>query len=190
MFTELPEEMWPENFSFPAVDTVNLDELRQLAADQTLETVSYMQANLTYVFVDAKHIEFVDLFSRKLVFPMESFYIPLFKSLAKAKGPHVALIQFGFRSLNTGWPYQYAAKKDERFVRRAISPVSTIFGSLANYELRQTLAVRIAKHLGTHRHDADIGVIGTYISGSSFSRVPSVLSYSTDVIHLYIRGEE
>ncbi len=196
MFSELPEDLRPENFPFPTVNILGWSQFQHqtnnfsttpihLAVDgcEFTENV-YIRASTMYIFAEAKHIEFVDAFTRRLVYPIESFYIPIFKSIAKTYGPFVAFGQFGFKSPREA--YLFSPTKTADMDRRVVA-LMDVFGDLSLYALKEAARKRLAKRLDLTQWSHEIGVYNPRVGLSNAPRTGSVMLYSRPKVILATR---
>ena len=164
MFTELSEEYRPGNFQLPKVRSIDLEEWIDLTNNwhtvpDGYQAAIFANALLIAVFADAKHVEFVDLFTHRLCLPPAMFLIPVLKRVAKNRGPFVAMMQYGFRSANR-WPYMFSVTRTDDTFRRFQELIALFSGnSTGLYDWRNVYQRAAAKILDTHRHDPDLSFI-------------------------------
>jgi hypothetical protein len=137
-----------------------------------------------YIFADATNVEFADAYTGSLLLPPERLTTPLFKSIAKSKGPFVTLVQYGFSTPN--YQGEGQAAKDEQHSRRFLSVMDWVYGAgLSAYDFTTLMARRLAKKLNIHRASSEIGIRNTRIYYYNTSRVETNLVLITPERHFW-----
>lgn len=187
-FTELPEEYWPDNFQFPERIPVDTIAFEQASQDMDGKEHHYLTgAPLMYIFADARHVEFTDAYSGQSLFPPEMLMIPVFKALAKSKGPFVVGAQYGFTEPAGRFPRVCQAQKNETCSRRFFATFELVscLGFSSEYEFNHSLKLRLARKMGIHLYNDNIGITSTRTYSFAMRRyaVTQVLVSRTE--HIY-----
>ncbi|MGD8405308.1 MAG: hypothetical protein PVJ21_16730 [Anaerolineales bacterium] len=187
-FTELPEEYWPENFQFPEYVEMASATFTEMVDNSEYHTFHYVPGvPLMYIFADAKNVEFADAYTGRLMLPPEMLVVPIFKSMAKTKGPFVVSAFYGFIRYNDSFPYMCQPRKDENYGRRFFTPIELVYdtGFGSEYMFRDLLVRKLAKTLGIRRYSSNIGVNSTGVYQYQVQRynVPRLFVHQSQ--HIY-----
>jgi hypothetical protein len=182
MFTELAEEYQPQNIRFPAIRIVNREEWLGLTNNWNTAPTGYFAHHyfghsLLYAFADARHVEFIDLYTRKPCLPPEMFLVKVFKGMAKSRGPFVVSLQHAFRQPMMSWPYSPCSpRKTQSHTKRMLSTFGLVYGEGFGhvYPWTNSFTARTAKHLGVRKWDDSVGLLGTHTGLYLASRNPGM----------------
>jgi hypothetical protein len=181
MFQELIEEYRPGNIQLPAVRVVDDAEWKEITdgymgSPSGYETHRYLETSFLCVFAEARHVEFLDMTTGKLCLPPERFLIPVFKKMAKSKGPFVVTMQYGFRNPMANGHERLSVRMEGEYTRRVLDPLKIVVGSFTGpYDWKRKYAQFASRHLELARWEADLGVnSNTTTSVYALSRYPQL----------------
>jgi len=190
-FTELPEEYRPENFQFPERVEVDFATFTQAVESSQYNSFDYdTGAPFMYIFADARHVEYIEAYTRRSLLPQEMVMVKVFKAIAKSKGPFVVGAQYGFTSPDASFPRRCQACRDDTHTQRVFAPFHIAYSErLSDYDFRTALTRRLAKELGVRRYSSSIRIHNTSVYQYQIQRWAVPIVFIGEHQHLYCSPE-